>query len=156
MPSRVPRCEKTFCDFLGWCESQRSRGIVDQCCSEMRPDESIQNTGDGRPRIVLPGPNRPDSTFAAECGQILGPKNVWFRKGDLVVEVRQKVLSENVTHLGFHPLRPVEVCTAIEQYIEIGNLFGVMAGWRFLFLFPSPKGERTFSLIRRSSSAHYR
>ena len=76
----------------------------------------------GRSRLVLPGSDRPDSVFTAECGRIIGARNVWFLKGGLVVEVRRKTFTDKIHHLAFHVLRPVEVCTAIEDIVEIGTL----------------------------------
>ncbi len=77
---------------------------------------------EGRPRLVLPGSDRPDSVFTAECGRIIGAQKVWFLKGGFVVEVRRKTFTEKIHHLAFHALRPVEVCTAIEDFIEIGTV----------------------------------
>jgi len=76
----------------------------------------------GRPRLVLPGSDRPDSVFTAECGRIIGAQHVWFLKGGMVVEIRLKTFTEKIHHLAFHVLRPVEVCTAIEDFIEVGTL----------------------------------
>jgi len=76
----------------------------------------------GRPRLVLPGSDRPDSIFTAECGRVIGAQQVWFLKGGLVVEVRLKTFTEKIHHLAFHVLRPIEVCTGIEDFIEVGTL----------------------------------
>ena len=125
-------CRHAHCDGRGleavleWFEKQTA-GIVDRHCARQWVYQVGQTSTDGRRRVVLPGDDRPESEFAAEAGKILGPKNVWFRKLDEVVEVRLQTFSEKVKHLLFCRMEPAEARTAIETYIETGVLRGSKA-----------------------------
>ena len=97
-------------------------GIVDRHCREMRVWIEGQAAPDGRHRVLLPEMDRPDSEFAAEMGQHIGPRKVWFNKAETVVAVALRRFSEIITALTFHPIQPIEACTAAEQFIETGVL----------------------------------
>ena len=97
-------------------------GIVDRHCGEMRVWIEGQASPDGRQRVLLPEMDRPDSEFAAEMGQQIGPRKVWFNKAETVVAVAMRRFSENITALTFHPVQPVEACTAAEQFVQTGVL----------------------------------
>ena len=101
---------------------ERTPGIVDRHCREMRVWEEGQAAKDGRPRVILPEMGRPDSEFAAEMGQHLSPRNIWFSKADTVVSVAFRRFSEKINALCFLPVQPVEACTSAEQFVETGVL----------------------------------
>jgi hypothetical protein len=81
------KCQHSHCEkrclkeVLEWFEAQ-TPGIVDRHCTRRWAYEPGQRAEDGRPRVVLPGDNRPDSKFAEEEGRILASKNAWFVKGE--------------------------------------------------------------------------
>lgn len=100
----------------------RAPGIVDRHCREMRVWEEGQAAPDGRPRVLMPEVGRPDSEFAAEMGQHLSPRNIWYNKADTVVSVMLRRFSEKITALCFLSVQPVEACTAVEQFVETGVL----------------------------------
>ena len=81
-----------------------------------------QASRDGRQRVLLPNMDRPVSEFAAEMGQQIGPRKVWFNKAETVVAVAMRRFSEKIDALGFHPIQPVEACTAAEQFVQTGVL----------------------------------
>src|SRR5688500_11973648 len=58
----------------------------------------------GREQVQLPGPGREISEFAKDIGSTIGPKEIWFKKGQQVVEVRNHQFSKNVKSVVFHPL----------------------------------------------------
>ena len=117
----VSHGEKSLKEFLQQCEERRP-GIVDQCCARMRVWVEGQAAIDGRPRVILPGFNHADSGFATECGAIMGPKKIWFRKSEFVVEVQRKRFNETIQPLAFHIQKAIEVRSSIEEYIEVGKL----------------------------------
>lgn len=114
-------CERKIKDALELMESKQP-GVVDRNCKQIRIWKEGQTSLEGRPRLLLPGRDRPESEFATAVGKAIGPKKVWFSHGDAVVEVREKKLSDKVRCLAFHRLKPAEVCTAIEDHVEIGTL----------------------------------
>ena len=113
--------ERSLKDVLETLDDQKS-GIVDRHCREMRVWADGQAAPDGRQRVVLPELERPDSEFAAEMSQHIGPRKVWFNKAETVVAVAMRRFSENITALGFHPVHPIEACTAAEQFVQTGVL----------------------------------
>jgi DNA polymerase-1 len=121
------RCLHAHCDGRGlkevleFCEGQQP-GIVDKHCSRSRVWHDGQTSKDRRPRVVLPGDFRPDSTFAKETVSIIAPKQVWFVKSGQLVAIRRRNFSEKVRYFAFSQLQPAEVCTAIEEHIETGLL----------------------------------
>ena len=88
----------------------------------MRVWEPGQCSKDDRPRVILPGPGRPDSEFANEIGVVVSPKHQWFNYGEQVVILRVVSLGEDYEYFGFHPLQPVEAGTNLEQYVQTGRL----------------------------------
>jgi DNA polymerase I len=111
--------DRTLKDVIQALEAA-SPGIVDRHCAQMRVWEPGALAGDGRPRVVLPQMNRPDSEFAIEMGSHIGPRNTWFNKTGRVVSVSLRRFSEKISALGFAPIEPVEACTAAEQFVETG------------------------------------
>jgi DNA polymerase I-like protein with 3'-5' exonuclease and polymerase domains len=111
--------ERTIKEVLEWFESQQA-GIVDEYCREQRVWKDGQKDREGRPRIVLPGPDREDSEFATEVAEVIAPKEVWFNKADRVVSVRLLRFSEKAQSLGFQALEPIEARTAIEDHVQTG------------------------------------
>src|SRR4051812_16201391 len=62
--------------------------------------EEIHTTADdGRPHVPLPGPGRTISEFAADVGGIIGPKHIWFLKGQQVVELRRVQINKQVNSI---------------------------------------------------------
>jgi DNA polymerase I-like protein with 3'-5' exonuclease and polymerase domains len=104
-------------------EFAESRGVnVDDFCTEKRVWEPGQFSKDGRPKVILPGPGRPDSEFANEIGVVVSPKHQWFNYGEQVVILRVVSLGEDYEYFGFHPLQPVEAGTNLEQFVQTGRL----------------------------------
>lgn len=98
----------------------KTPGIVDRHCGEMRVWLVGQKAQDGRPRVLLPGIGRPASEFAAEMGRHIAPRKAWFNKADAVVAVAMRQFSEKIVSLTFQQVQPVEACTAAEQFVETG------------------------------------
>jgi hypothetical protein len=80
-----------------------------------------------RPRILLPGPNRPESQFADEVGKVLAQSQAAFRFNDRVVEVENEEFNEELDRFKlakggpkFKPLTPVRAKTWTEQFAQIG------------------------------------
>ena len=113
--------ERKIEDICAWFEA-RKPGCVDAHCAERRVWEDGQSNAAGRPRILLPADDRPDSVFADELGVVLEPKREWFLKSDSVVSVELRRLSEKVRALAFRTIQPVEARTAIEKHVETGFL----------------------------------
>jgi len=100
-----------------------SRGLdVDSFCERQRVWVEGQVSEDGRPRIVLPGCGKPDSKFAAEVGEQIEGKEVWFNHNHRTVIIRSVETTEELTTVGFHALKPIEAGTDLEQYVETGFL----------------------------------
>lgn len=126
-PDQVPgfKCLHAHCDgrdisaVLDWFESQVP-GCIDNACRQARVWESGQTNQDGRPRIILPGIDRPESVFAEEIGTALAPLNEWFVKNDTIVTVGVRRFSESVTCLAFKQMPPVAAGTSIEEHVETG------------------------------------
>lgn len=125
--------ERSLKEVLETLDDQKS-GIVDRHCREMRVWIEGQASPDGRQRVLLPEMDRPDSEFAAEMGQQIGPRKVWFNKVETVVAVAMRRFSENITALTFHPVQPVEACTAAEQFVQTGVLREDKASGDMVFL----------------------
>ncbi len=116
--------EKTLADFLNWCEDQQA-GVVDQHCRQAHVWDEGQDAPDGRPRLLLPGPNRPQSLFAEEAGEIVGGHtgpDGWYVRHDAVVEVTVQPVSQRSRSLSFAILKPVRAITLIETFAEVGAL----------------------------------
>ncbi len=113
--------ERRIGDVLDHFESAKP-GSVDASCKAMRVWEDGQADADGRPRILLPGTDRPESVFAAEVGDAIAPVNEWFVKNDTVVTVGVHRFSETVTSLAFKPMLPVATPTSIEEHLQTGVL----------------------------------
>ena len=126
---------------------ERTPGIVDRHCREMRVWENGQASPDGRPRLVLPELDRPDSEFAAEMGGYLGPRKVWFNKAETVVGVALRRFSEKIVALSFHPIQPIEACTAAEQFVQTGVLREDKASGDKIFLKHTMTRESASKLI---------
>ena len=126
-PGRMPgfKCLHAHCDgrdigaLLDRLESDKP-GCVDAACKQMRVWQPGQANKDGRPRIVLPGLDRPESVFAAEVGDAIAPIQEWFNKNDNVVVVGSRKLSEDAPILTFRQMLPVMAITSIEEHIETG------------------------------------
>ena len=104
-------------------EFAESGGVnIDEYCTTMRVWEPGQCSKDERPRVILPGPGRPDSEFANEIGVVVSPKHQWFNYGEQVVILRVVSLGEDYEYFGFHPLQPVEAGTNLEQFVQTGRL----------------------------------
>jgi DNA polymerase-1 len=130
-------------DVLAYFEEQRN-GCVDAHCRRLRVWKPGQTSEDGRPRLPLPRPGRPDSVFAIEAANLINPKQCWFLKSDQVVKLHKYKESEKLEYLGFAALKPVEVCTAIEVHVEVGTL-----NWRKkeqIFV-PNSMKEQTAKLL---------
>jgi hypothetical protein len=95
-------------------------------------------TGSDLPKVYLPADGRNTSDFASQVGRIMGPKKVWFVKGDVAVEVREVQITKEVRTNVFHPLAPAEVITAIEDHLLTGR--------------NSKNGEEEVVFARRSMS----
>ncbi len=113
--------ERRISDVLDQLEAAKP-GCVDAACKTMRVWEEGQTGADGRPRVLLPGTDRPESVFAAEVGDAIAPVNEWFVKNDTVVTVGVHRFSETVTSLAFKPMLPVATPTSIEAHIQTGIL----------------------------------
>lgn len=107
--------------FLGWAEVQVP-GIVDRHCRRERVWSEGQCAQDGRPRVVLPGLDRPLSHFAWCMGAHIGPRHNWFRRSDVVVTVETRRISEKVLATVFRAVQPSEACSAVEEFVETGSL----------------------------------
>jgi len=83
-------CANRSLEHLLELAERHSPGVVDRNCKFERAWRPNQRSRDGRPRVPLPHIGRPDSVFAAEIGNVLGPKAVWFRKGPFVVMIRDE------------------------------------------------------------------
>ncbi|HMO51214.1 MAG TPA: DNA polymerase [Kiritimatiellia bacterium] len=126
--------EKSLADFLNHLED-RTPGIVDKHCRQQRVWQTGQAAHDGRPRLLLPGPGRPQSDFANDAGEILGAHTAedgLFVRHDQIVEVSQQQISKKATTLGFTALRPVRAITFVEKFAEVGALM------------PDGNGQRVF------------
>lgn len=124
------RSLKEALEFL----DDKKPGIVDRHCREMRVWQDGQSSPDGRARVLLPEMDRPDSEFAAEMSQNIGPRKVWFNKAETVVAVAMRRFSEKITALTFHPVAPIEACTAAEQFVQTGVLREDKASGDMIFL----------------------
>ena len=111
--------ERTIKDLLEWLD-ERKPGVVAANCRAMRAWNPGQSGSAGRRRIILPGLGRPDSEFCEEAGADIGPRELWFRKGNYVCEVAVRSITEEVTGLVFAPIEPIEAVTAIERFMETG------------------------------------
>lgn len=128
-PDRLPafKCLHAHCagrsirDLLVWIEQQRP-GLISDQCSRLRKWETGQESGDGRPRVLLPGLGRPDSEFATEVGGLIGPRREWFQKSQRICSTAVRKVSEKSESLVFHPIQPIEAVTAAEQFVEFGIL----------------------------------
>lgn len=126
-PGRMPgfKCLHAHCDgrdigaLLERLENDQP-GCVDAGCKQMRVWQPGQANKDGRPRIVLPGLDRPESMFATEVGDAIAPLHEWFNKNDNVVVVGSRKLAEHTPILVFQQMTPVKAITSIEAYIETG------------------------------------
>jgi len=113
--------ERQIGDVLDHFEAAKP-GSVNAACKAMRVWEEGQVGVDGRPHILLPGTDRPESVFSAEVGDAIAPVNEWFVKNDTVVTVGVHRFSETVTSLAFKPMLPVATPTSIETHIQTGIL----------------------------------
>jgi DNA polymerase I len=111
--------ERSIKDLLEWLD-ERKPGVVAANCRSMRVWNPGQNGLGGRRRILLPGMGRPDSEFCEEAGADIGPRELWFRKGNYVCEVAVRSITEDVTGLVFSPIEPIEAVTSIERFMETG------------------------------------
>ena len=115
--------ERALQDLVEWAEAQRP-GIVDRHCATARVWQKGQTADDGsRPRVVLSGPGRPDSVFAAEVGALIGTKRGWFNFADNVVVIRESADTERIGRgLVMHTMRSIEAITEAEEHVELGYL----------------------------------
>jgi DNA polymerase-1 len=111
--------ERSIKDLLAWLD-ERKPGVVAANCRSMRAWNPGQNGSGDRRRILLPGLGRPDSEFCEEAGADIGPRELWFRKGNYVCEVAVRSITEDVTGLVFSPVEPIEAVTSIERFMETG------------------------------------
>ena len=113
--------ERTIKDVLLAIESEKP-GLVDRHCRDRRVFQKGGVNTEGLPQVVLPGLGRPDSKFAIDMGDIIGPREVWFNKGEELVWVGLREFSETVKQIAFNEIEPVRVCTEVEIYSETGIL----------------------------------
>jgi hypothetical protein len=80
-----------------------------------------------RPQIQLPTVGRPESVFATELGQIIGPTEQLFRYDDRLVEVIEEDFTGQYDRfklarggLKFETFSPIRAKTWFEQYAETG------------------------------------
>jgi len=138
--------ERGLKDVLEFLEESNT-GIVDRHCTEMRVWAEGQTSPDGRPRVLLPEMDRPDSEFAVEMSQQIGPRKVWFNKAETVAAVAMRRFSEKITALTFHPVQPIEACTAAEQFVQTGVLREDKASGDMIFLRHTMSRECAAKLI---------
>jgi DNA polymerase I-like protein with 3'-5' exonuclease and polymerase domains len=138
--------ERSLKDVLEFLDDNKP-GIVDRHCREMRVWAEGQTSPDGRPRVLLPEMDRPDSEFAAEMSQHIGPCKVWFNKAETVVAVAMRRFSEKITALTFHPVQPIEACTAAEQFVQTGVLREDKSSGDMIFLRHTMSRECAAKLI---------
>jgi len=104
-------------------EFGKTHGLdVDALCERQRTWVPGQVTEDGRPRIILPGSGKTDSQFAGEVGEQIKANKVWFNHNHRTVIVRPVEITEELTSVGFHALKPIETGTHLEQLVETGFL----------------------------------
>jgi hypothetical protein len=108
---------------------QHSHCAERRFCSRQRTWQSGQKSRRGNPR-VLHAEGRLESEVYEEIGQIIGPKQDWFRRGDQIVAVRKVpsgfVYSDNPGtrysiesfQVGLGELSPLEAKSSLEKYIE--------------------------------------
>lgn len=126
---------KSLADLLEWAEKEIP-GIVDRYCEKLRKRPDVE---DERPFVRLPGEGRLVSEFAAEVGDLIGSRNIWFDRTSQVVAVRvtrelaarpavkekepegQK-RSRYVEWTGFVPVDKHAAITTAERYINPGVL----------------------------------
>ena len=125
--------ERGLKDVLEFLEESNT-GIVDRHCAEMRVWAEGQTSPDGRPRVPLPEMDRPDSEFAVEMSQHIGPHKAWFNKAETVVAVTMRRFSEKIAALTFQPVQPIEACTAAELFVQTGVLREDKASGDMIFL----------------------
>lgn len=113
--------ERSLRELLDWAEL-RKPGVVDQHCTATRAWQPGQTGRGQRRQIPTPGPGHPISEFAKEVGEILADTGHWFRHGMHVVMVRYERTGWDVSSLILHPMQATEVCSAIEDYVEVGVL----------------------------------
>lgn len=137
-PETMPafRCLHSHCDgrdirdLLEWAES-RKPGIVAANCANLRVWEPGAKGGEGRPRIVLPGTNRPHGVFGQDLGTATAPALDLFRFGNSVVEiavVSTATVDGAIPGLMLNPLTATSLITAIERSVETGILHKDEAG----------------------------
>jgi len=112
---------KTLEHFLAWAESM-TPGIVDANCARSRVFVPGTQAEDGRVKILLPDEGRPVGIFAAQIASAIAPKHKWFVKDHVVVEPRMVQPTEILTYFGIMLISAVEICTAVEQFVETGSL----------------------------------
>jgi DNA polymerase I-like protein with 3'-5' exonuclease and polymerase domains len=112
---------KSLEHFLAWAESM-TPGIVDAHCAQSRVFVPGIRNEDGRVRILLPDQGRPVGIFAAQIAGAIAPRHKWFVKDRVVVEPRMVSPTEDLTYFGVVPISAVEICTAVEQFVETGSL----------------------------------
>jgi len=104
-------------------EFGKTHGLdVDALCERQRTWVPGQVTEDGRPRIILPGGGKTDSQFAGEVGEQIKANKVWFNHNHRTVIIRPVEITEELTSVGFHALKPIETGTHLEQLVETGFL----------------------------------
>lgn len=116
--------EKSLADFLNWVEGHHP-GAVDRHCARTVHWQAGQKADDGRPRVLLPCPNRPQSEFAQDTGKILGEltgTERLYMRNDVPVEVAELQQSTSFRTIGFLPLKPVRAITFVEKFAEVGSL----------------------------------
>jgi len=111
--------ERTLHELADWLEINHP-GLIAKHCTAQRVWTPDQHAQDGRPRIALPSLGRADSDFCREVGACIGPRKVWFMKGQNVCSVAIRRINEKNSSLVFAPIQPVEAITAAEDFIETG------------------------------------
>jgi DNA polymerase I-like protein with 3'-5' exonuclease and polymerase domains len=119
-------------ELLEWAEHQEP-GIVDRFCARERVWSPGQQSVDGKPRILHPH-GRPETTVYREIGQVVGPAQCWFNRGDEIVTVQLVpsgfFYSENESTkynvasytVGLRELNAIRAKSSLEKYIEPGVL----------------------------------
>jgi DNA polymerase-1 len=142
-PGRMPafKClhahcaERTLEHLLAWCESQEP-GSVDAHCAVQRVWKTGSTGSGGRPRVLQPNLNRADSDFADEVGKALSPRDHWYQKSSLIVEIEP----ESHDRVRFLPIKPNRAITSVERWADIGVLIKVK----------TPEGDDQFEFATKS------
>ncbi len=113
-------------------------------------DAFVPGQTDDRGRLKIPI-NKELSVFAEEIGRVIGPKNIWFMKGDEIVDVRDQNLSTKIRCVSFHPLSATETRTLVEDHIQTGHLY---EEYDILVFTPQSMSREDASAVLKSCQLH--